>query len=157
MLLFFLIALLILMFPYTLKRVFVIMWLCRFKYKLKKWRWRWLTCKSCLHIREMPLVQLPVIYWILPSMIVLLLMVVDEAVAALLIACTHLALSRATLPMTMLAVGTVLLEVLVVVTAWPRLHGGLVQGGPQWLLLLLLLLVGHLLTRTLNGCSLGWI
>ena len=78
----------------------------------------------------MPLVQLPMFYWILPSATVLLLTITSEVIASLLTTRTHLALSYTTLLVALLMVGTILLEVLVVIIAWPCLCRGLVQGGP---------------------------
>ena len=88
-------------------------------------------------------------------MTVPLLAVAIEVVAALLAAHTHLVLSRAPLPTTVLLVGAILLEALVVSTTWPRPCGGLDWGGPLWPLLLLLLLVGPLLSLTPSGCFLS--
>ena len=84
-------------------------------------------------------------------MIVPLLAVASEAVATLLAACTRLALSRAALPMAVLLVSVAFLEALVVNIARPCPLRGLDRGGLLWLLLLLLLLVGPLLTLTPSG------
>ena len=98
----------------TLKHVYVIMSLYKFKYKLTKSCWKWLTCRSYLLTGEMPLVWLPECLRML-FMAIIFLAVVEEVGAVPLT--THR-------PPSHILIAALLVVALVAVTARPCLLGG---------------------------------